>query len=94
MREGRRRRPKVARRDLLPSEIETGTQHPGGEHHDAGDNKDNTSHEGHEEVDVGLVLGVLCALLSFRGSQFASYTALGVFGLLAREKGFNPLFDL
>lgn len=65
-----------------------------GTYHSARDKENDRAHEGHHEIDIGLVLGIDLALLGLLRGKLASNTALGIGGILGREDGLDELLDL
>lgn len=84
----------VARKNFLESKIEPSTKPPGDNHHGSSDEDNHAKHDDHQEVDIGLVLSIFCALLGFRYANLASDTTLSVFRRLAGEDALNELLNL
>ena len=91
---GRRRRPEVTTEELLESEIEASTHHPGGKHHNASNKNDDAAHECHHEVNVTLVLRIFLLSLELLLRENTLDSAVGFLGSLGWEDSFDELLDL
>ena len=96
MSDGRRRRGRaeVPTQKLLEGEIKTSTHHPGSEHHGTGNKEDDASHEGHHEINIALVLGILTLPLELFLGKDTLDSAVGFLGILGREDDFDEFLDL
>lgn len=65
-----------------------------GTYHNTSHKEDDHTHDGHQEVDVGLAVCLCLALLQLLPAEFTLDTALGVLGLLAGEDRLNEFLNL